>query len=202
MKDQNRKEIVMLTEDEIIAMRRQAIEKKYSSIFSSATYIGENRYIFAEREIERARIVAHLPREFIEMPLVVAKLKYLSESRPDTIITSTDIFTNFGFSLLSEAVKDEELFEIRNTMLEVLKKLSPQNIYIDGGVKTSKTNHIFAWHDYTTPTLDVDVYMLHAYMRIKDRLLHILFNCAKDEYEFWKPIALEVISSIREDDKL
>ena len=192
----------MPNEQEIVTIQKRVIEEKYSSISSPATYINGKRYHFSERRIPDAGMLICLPNEFIDLPSVIAKQKYPSENRPKVIISSADISVNFAFTLLSDAIRDEELIQTRNAALDALKKIYPQNTYLDTGVETSKESRLFTWYEYYGPTLDSESYALNAFMRIKNRLLHYLFNCPKAEYEDWRPIVLETISSIREDQTL
>jgi len=191
----------MLTENEIIAMQRQVVEEKYKSIYSPATYIGKKRYVFTARELSEARITVHLPELFLDLPESIAKQKYPSENRPQIIISSSDISVNFAFTLLPEPTDDDEIIEVRNDALNAMKRLYPQNTYSDTGVDVTVCSRIYAWYEYSGPTLDSEMYALNAFMCIKDKLLHFLFNCPNEAHEQWKPVVLEVINSIVEDEK-
>ena len=103
---------------------------------------------------------------------------------------------NFAFTLMPDEVRNEELILNRNEALEALKRMFPQNTYLDAEQGQTKTGGLIPWFDYYGPTLDIDMYALHAFMRIKRRLLYCLFNCPVDKHEGWKPIALEALSSI------
>jgi len=190
------------SEADIIAAYKKTHEEKYKSIFLPMTYIGGIRYHFAEREIQETGIVVQLPTDFLLMPDEIAKMKYPSEERPEIIISSVDMSVNFTYSLLPIKTSDEELTDIRNSMLESLKKLYPQNTYMESSVGYTKESRLFTWFEFYGPTLDVEIYTAHAITRIKQGILHAMFNCPRSEYESWKPVMLEVWASIAENKSL
>jgi len=198
----NKNHSIPQEESAIIAARKQAYEEKCKSIYSAFTYVGGKRYHFAEREILAAWIQVRMPSEFIEMPSAFARVKYPSEDRPDIITTSFDLSVNFAFSLLSEPASDEGLTINRNASREAMQKVFPQNTYMESQADYTKESRLYTWFDYYGPTLDVDIYTVNAFTRIKQRLLHIMFCCAKSDSEHWKPAVLEMLSSIAESKRL
>ncbi|MDR0491571.1 MAG: hypothetical protein LBH28_10055 [Oscillospiraceae bacterium] len=189
-----------MDENEILALRKRAEKELYGSIHSAVTYIGDKRYHFVEQEIPVAGILIHLPKEFIDLPLIVAKQKYPSEMRPKCIKSSTDITINFAFNHLPDKLLESELTAFRNSALDVLRKLYPQNTYLETGLDYfgEKKNHVFSWYEYYGPTIDVESYSFNALMVKDNRLLHFLFNCPKSIYEDWRPIVFETILTIRD----
>jgi hypothetical protein len=189
-----------LLEQDIISLQKQLVQAKYSSIHSPLTYIGGKRYHFIEQEISVGNILIHLPKEFSNLPPAIARQKYPSSDRPQCIKSSTDTSVNFAFSHLPNEVREDELLGFRNTALDGLKKIHPQNNYLDIGLNYwgAKKSWLFSWFEYTAPTLDTEAYSFNAFMRKDGRLLFYLFNCPKAEYENWRPIIFETISSIRD----
>ena len=190
-----------MTEQDIIALHKQIIQEEYSSIYSPLTYIGDKRYHFIEQEIPSGNLLILLPKEFINLPPVVARLKYPSSDRPKCIKSSVDTSINFAFShLLNYKVRENELLGIRNTALDGLKKLHPQNDYLDVGLDYWGQNKsfLYSWFEYISPTLDAESYSFNAFMRKDECLLFYLFNCPNEGHEHWRPIIFETILSIRD----
>ena len=189
-----------MIENEILALRKKAIKELYGSIYSEVTYIGDKRYHFTEQEIPVADILIHLPKEFIDLPLAIARLKYPSEMRPKCIKSSMDITINFTFNHLPDKLLENELIAFRNAALDMLRKLYPQNTYLETGLNYygEKKNRTFSWYEYYGPTIDVESYSFNALMVKDGRVLHYNFNCPKSIYEDWRPIVFETVSSIRD----
>lgn len=187
-----------MEEQSIIALQKQLVQKQYSSIHSPVTYIGGRRYHFTEQPII-ANVLIMLPSEFIDLPPALARQKYPSSQRPQCIKTSTDMSVNFAFSYMQDKVREDELVGLRNTAMDGLRKIYPQNDYVGAGLNYwgEKKGSLFSWFDYTGPTLDAETYSFNAFMVVNERLLYYLFNCAKEGYENWKPIIFETIASMR-----
>jgi len=189
-----------MTEDEILELRKRATKELYGSIHSEVTYIGEKRYHFVEQEIPVANILVCLPKEFIVLPPVIARQKYPSEMRPKFIKSSTDITVNFAFNYLPDKIQESELINYRNAAVDMLRKLFPQNTYLDTGLNYygEKKGHLFSWYEYYGPTIDVESYSFNALLVKDGRVLHFLFNCPKSIYVDWRPVVFETISTIRD----
>ena len=175
------------------------MKERFSSINSPVTYINEKRYHFIERAISEADIVLLLPAEFIELPPVIAKRKYPAEDRPQVILSSHDITVNFAFKVLQTAISEEDLPVARDAAFDALKKLHPQNTYLETGETGfgEKRERKCFWFEYMGPTLDSSVYSLNAFMMNDNNPLYFLFNCPQEGYENWRPIVFEVIGTIK-----
>lgn len=197
-----------MTEEQIISLRRKVVEEQYGSVFSPITYVAGKRYHFAEQEIPLTimiSILLRLPKEFIDLPAKIAKIKYPSENRPQYIKSSTDTTVNFALTHLKTNVKESDIIPIRDVAMNTLKRLQPQNDYLGAGCEYcgEERNHLFSWYEYCGPALDDDLYSLHAFLVNYsglglNGLLYFLFNCRKREYESWRPIVFETIATIRE----
>ena len=185
---------------DIIALQKQVQQERFSSIHAPVTYINGKRYHFIEQEVPVARIIINLPREFKDMPDNLAKLKYPSEERPQQIKTSHDLTINFAFKLLQVEVPEQELIHSMDTMLDAMKRVYPQNTYLETGVNSFRTdrNRTYCWFEYYGPTLDIEAYSFNATMLLYGKPLYVLFNCPKEEYEKWHPIVFEAIETIRD----
>jgi len=189
-----------MNEQDIIKLQKQLMQEKYASIHSPVTYIDGKRYRFVEQEIPVGDILVRLPQEFVDLPKAIAWVKYPSSSRPQCIKSSTDTSINFAFSHLPTKVQEQELPKLKDTALNGLKKLHPQNDYLDDGLGYwgPTKSMLYSWLEYTSPTLDSENYSFNAFMRKDERLLYYVFNCPKEGYERWRPIVFETILTIRD----
>ncbi|MDR0489852.1 MAG: hypothetical protein LBH28_01210 [Oscillospiraceae bacterium] len=189
-----------MTEQDIIALQKKVMQEQFSSIHSIVTYVAGKRYHFVEHEISLADILIHLPREFVDLPPIIAKQKYPSENRPKIIKTSLDISVNFAFNSLPQEIQVDDLIVFRDSSLDALKKLYPHNTYLERGLDYygPTKSKLFSWYEYCGPTLDADSYTFSAFMRENRRLLFYLFNCPMGVYESWRPVVFETILSIRD----
>ena len=114
-------------------------------------------------------------------------------------MSSTDVKINFAFSYLHQKILDADLIAFRDSSRNALKKIYPQNTYMELGLGYygPKDNKLFSWFEYYGPTLDEDVYSFNAYMREDGSLLCFLFNCPKEIYKNWRGIVFETIKTIR-----
>ena len=189
-----------MTEEEIIAMQKRVMHEKFGSIHSKVTVVNGKRYHFTEQEIPVANMLMHLPMEFIDLPLDIAKRKYPSEDRPQCIKSSRDITINFAFRTLPAIAREEDLIPTRNATLNALKKVYPQNTYMETGTYAfgSSKERICCWFEYFGPTLDDETYSFNALLRQGGKPLYFVFNCPKTGYESWKPIVFESIDTMRD----
>jgi len=107
---------------------------------------------------------------------------------------------NFAFKLLQVEVPEQELIRSMDTMLDAMKRVYPQNTYLETGVNSFRTdrNRTYCWFEYYGPTLDIEAYSFNATMLLYGKPLYVLFNCPKEEYEKWRPIVFEAIETIRD----
>jgi hypothetical protein len=189
-----------VTEQEIIALQKRAMQEKFGSIHSKVTIVNGKRYHFVEQEIPVAGMLMRLPREFIDLPPGIAKRKYPSEERPQCIKSSRDVSTNFAFKTIAAAAREEDLIPMRNGVLDALKRVHPQNTYMGtgvGGFGPGK-GRIYCWFEYAGPTLDDETYSFNAILRQNGKPLYFVFNCPKNAHEGWRPIVFEAIDTIRD----
>jgi hypothetical protein len=189
-----------MNEQEIILLQKQVMQNKFGSIHSPVTYVNGKRYHFTEQSVPIAKMLIHLPSEFYDLPPNIARRKYPTEERPQYIKSSRDLNVNFAFKVLPASAREEELLQARNAALNALKRVQPQNTYLEMGVISfgQKKERICCWFEYYGPTLDAESYSFNAIMRQNNKPLYFVFNCPKDDYEGWRPLVFEAIETIRD----
>ncbi|MDR0468613.1 MAG: hypothetical protein LBH09_01400 [Peptococcaceae bacterium] len=188
-----------MNEQEIIALQKRVMQEQFSSIHSTMTMVNGKRYHFIEQEIPNADMLLFLPREFIDLPPDIARQKYPAEDRPQCIKSSRDISINFAFKILPAKAREEDLTPMRNGVLDALRRVYPQNTYLETGVGSLShcTGQIYCWFDYYGPTLDAESYSFNAILRHDQKPVYFVFNCPKEGYESWRLVVFEVLDTIR-----
>ena len=163
----------------------------------SGVYIKERKYEFSSQELFNGKFCVYLPITFVDMPAEIAKIKYPSEQRPQIIKTNKSGCINFTFSLLDIVTEKDKIASVKTTIRNVIKKVQPSNVFYED-VTEPLGNSYISWFDYKSYAVDNQIYNLVYTTLVDNRVLHGVFNCINEEGQLWKPIALQVIRSIRE----
>lgn len=179
-----------------IAKALKATEDANTDIHKPVTIQGEVLE-FVETKLFGDTISILLPKNFVDMPKPIARIKYPSESRPQVIKTDLTGITNFTYSLFDMPSTDSQLLEAAKSTQTILKKLNPALMLLDDPqwIETEYTKSI--WFTYKSSALDMLIYYVAHYTRIEDKLLYGIFNCSLEMCNEWEPIVPQVIASIQ-----
>lgn len=136
-----------------------------------------------------------LPDTFVDMPVNLAKLKYMSEQRPQIIKTSLDTTVNFTFSLYDIQLSEKNIDSTIHQFKELIQKVNPA--YVFDEIVIEKERNI-GWFDFKSYGIDEQIYNIVYVKPIGGRLLHGVFNCTCRDNVEWKDAALQVIYSIND----
>ena len=151
---------------------------------------------FSERVIsEKIKII--LPTEYKQMEKRYIKVKYPAYKNKDMIIlTNKDTTINFMFDFKDGYVEPDELEEIRDHLLDVLKEVHPTLVFLEKA--TIETDILkIVYFEIVTPALDKDIYNFMYFFIVNDNLVVATFNCFDDEKETWQPIIRQVAESLQ-----
>ena len=183
--------------DEEIQQARKMKQAQTQNVQDSVV-INEEEYHFIREMFFDDKLSILLPKEFVHMPLELAKHKYPMEQRPEIIKTSNDTATNFAFSLLPQKVDQEQLGDAVKQFRSIIKRMQPSNRFFD--IKLEMMENIaIGWFDFKSPGLDEQVYTMMAFAVIDDKLFHGIFSTAYRLSEEWKPIAVQVFCSLEDE---
>ena len=187
------------TEKEIMKVRKDALQKRNSSIYDKYLYIGNERLEFSLQEVIPPFIRMMFPNTFLDLPADFAKKMYPSELRPAVIKTNPSLTVNFAFTFFDTKLPMEEVADCARFYLASMKKMYPGNKYLDNGeyFMNKEETQILGWYSFSNPTLAEPIYNIHAYTSVEERMLYCIFHTSKERFELWKPHVFEVFNSIR-----
>ena len=157
--------------------------------------IGGRRIQFSERLLmDRLKIT--LPDKFAQMEKRYVKAKYPAYNKKDAIIlTNKDTTINFMFDFQDGTIDPEEMEEIRDHLLDMIKELHPAHVFLDKA--TIEHNGLkVAFFEIVTPSLDKNIYNFMYFFLVDEKLVIATFNCFDDEKGDWRPIIRQVIKSL------
>lgn len=137
-----------------------------------------------------------LPSDFVPISDDDLALKYPSTKKPLAMYTSADRNADFGVNV-SKTVWPENDLKIlqkvyRSTILEMYQKVTFTKDEI-----TTIDNKQFIAFEFTSEVENHKKYTYVLYKILKNHVYIFNFTCAQRVMEKWKPIAPEIISSLR-----
>ena len=136
-----------------------------------------------------------LPTNFVPMSQEIAKIKYPSEHRPETIFTDETGTINLMFQYMEGDVTDTTIETFRNQVFGLMKRVNPGIKEREIGMMDVAGKQI-AYVEFSNTTMDGKLYNIMFYLAIKGQPLMGSFNCQTKEMKYWKPVAFEMIRSI------
>lgn len=180
--------------DEQIQQAKRANQTQTQNIQENVL-IHEQEYHFQREPLFDGKATILLPKEFVNMPLSLAKQKYPMEQRPEIIKTSMDTSVNFAFSLLPQQIEPDQIREAVKQFFAVVKRMQPANRFFDIKLEVMEKVTI-GWFDFRSPGLDEPLYTMMAFTALEQKLFYGVFNSAFRLMEDWKPIAVQVFCSL------
>ena len=160
------------------------------------------KYHFCEQLYFDNKLSIWLPNNFIELPDAIKKLKYPGEGRPQVIRTIPVGGVDFGINLLPLEGSDQMTIEFSKQMYQLTRNMRPAELYYDKKLeRNEKTGRIVSWFDYISHVLDAKLYNLIGTTFAAGKTVNFVFNCIAQDMSVWKPVALEVLFSLRDAEK-
>lgn len=179
---------------DILESRKMIRKSKYNTL-QIGIYINDEVVHFTAAKILDERAEAMLPDTFVDMPANLARLKYMSEQRPQIIKTSLDTTVNFTFSLYGIELPEEEIDSTIRQFKYLIQKVNPACVFDE--IVTEKEQGV-GWFDFKSFGVDEQIYNIMYVKPIGGRLLHGVFNCMYRDMAEWKDAAIQVIYSVRD----
>lgn len=159
--------------------------------------IGGTLYEITTFTFFNGKIRIKLPKEFTDMPPAFAKLKYPAEQRPQIIKMNEDGSINLTLSLYPEKLKEADVFECISGLKTVIERVNPANLFFELKVAESPEVTV-GYFEFKSNAIDSDLYNIMFVTPIEGQTLLGTFNCRFSDREDWKPVALQLIMSIRD----
>lgn len=137
-----------------------------------------------------------LPRDFVEMPIKMKKIKYPSSDRPQIIKTDLNGQVDFTFNYLELPTKEEQLEKLVKQMKMMTKKLMPHYTFGEEYSGSTKNGKYFGY-EYVCNVLDGKLYTYVYGTCINEKFLQGGFSCLVQDKDLWKEAVLQVCQSIQ-----
>ncbi len=197
-------------DEEVIEMTKHARQKKRTeniekqllhtdivkAIQNGQLTIEDETIEFAQIGFYENQIQMFMPVAFEEMESELMNIKYPSSRRPDYIYTSDSTSINVTMKLMEQQLKEEELEDFTEAMMNIVQKFQPGAEMLDIGMKEVNGLQI-GYFDFISKALDNKIYNLMFLFIVDGHVAMGSVNCLKKEMDIWQPIAygmLELIS--------
>ena len=186
-------------DEEILEARRELERLKHTTL-ETGIYVGDELITFTNITLPQAKIHIYLPEQFIVMPDLVKDMKYPSKNAPDIIITSLDSMVNFGFNILSVSMEEGDTKVMSSQFQNALRNVNP-SIKIKKQVNDVTTEHgnEMSWFDFKGYLIDGQNYNRMYLVKMRETVLHGIFNCPMQFKDEWGDIAEKCFMSIEEE---
>lgn len=184
--------------DENILLNQRVIKKKekYHTL-ETGMFIGDRIETFSKVNMFDNKMEITLPDSFGVMPDNYARVKYPSSFRPHIILTNVKLTANFGFSLFSQKIEDEETDGMAVYLKNILKRSNPAiQFYSQKTIKTLKCTKVV--YDFRTQALDEAIYNIHFLAAINSRVMLGIFNCLYRDTDEWYEMVQQIIGSVKD----
>ena len=186
-------------DEEILEARRELERLKHTTL-ETGIYVGDELITFTNISLPQTKIHIYLPEQFIVMPDLVKDMKYPSKNAPDLIITSLDSMVNFGFNILSVSMEEGDTKVMSSQFQNALRNVNP-SIKIKKQVNDVTTEHgnEMSWFDFKGYLIDGQNYNRMYLVKMRETVLHGIFNCPMQFKDEWGEIAEKCFMSIEEE---
>ncbi len=186
-------------DEEILEARRELERLKHTTL-ETGIYVGDELITFTNIPLPQTKIHIYLPEQFIVMPDLVKDMKYPSKNAPDLIITSLDSMVNFGFNILSVSMEEGDTKVMSSQFQNALRNVNP-SIKIKKQVNDVTTEHgnEMSWFDFKGYLIDGQNYNRMYLVKMRETVLHGIFNCPMQFKDEWGEIAEKCFMSIEEE---
>ena len=186
-------------DEEILEARRELERLKHTTL-ETGIYVGDELITFTNITLPQTKIHIYLPEQFIVMPDLVKDMKYPSKNAPDLIITSLDSMVNFGFNILSVSMEEGDTKVMSSQLQNALRNVNP-SIKIKKQVNDVTTEHgnEMSWFDFKGYLIDGQNYNRMYLVKMRETVLHGIFNCPMQFKDEWGEIAEKCFMSIEEE---
>ena len=151
---------------------------------------------FAPRLFVEDKISMMVPKEFKDLDLEIAKIKYPMEQRPQTILTDYTGTVNIIFNYMDEKIANNDIEMIRDRLLAMIQRMNP-------GIKPQSTgkeeieDKTIAYVEFSNTALDGKLYNLMYFLEVDGKALVGSLNCLTKSMKYWKKPAFEMMQSIK-----
>ncbi|MDF2858047.1 MAG: hypothetical protein K0Q87_3898 [Neobacillus sp.] len=170
-------------------------EWEKQNIYEGVT-INEEYYEFQEASFFEDKLKLYIPVNFVDMPAEIAEMKYPSSNRPQIIKTDNTGSINITLKLISNTIEDEHIPQVKDGIKNILQRLNPSYLFMDEGVEKIEEKTV-GFFEFKSPTLDGAVFNRMFFIELNHNVIMGVFNCGFSDHMAWKPIARQIMQSLR-----
>ncbi|SEJ89357.1 hypothetical protein SAMN05660742_12238 [Propionispira arboris] len=171
-------------------------EKIQSQNIYEGITVMDKYYEFKELDFFDDTLKIQIPTNFIDMPDEFARLKYPSSDRPQIIKTDDMGSINITMNLISQTIKDQEIPAVKEAMKDLLKRLNPSYLFLEEGVETIEEKPV-GFFEFKSPTLGDALFNIMFFIELNHNVMMGVFNCPYSQHRAWRPIARQIMQSMR-----
>lgn len=191
-----------LTDIETAEARASKEEARYKDIYGDEVRVGNEILRFERVSLLENKFSVMLPNSYKDMPSELAKLKYPHENRPQIIKTNEDTTVNFAFALYGQDFSEAQVESATNGMKSGLSRVSHGARFFDTVFEHTEDGVKFGYFDFLTTALDMEMYQLFAFVPVRGKFLHAIFNAPASAMRAWRSVALQALCSIKDAEKI
>lgn len=126
---------------------------------------------------------------------------FWSQKRPPVILLTPDRKAGITFQILKCGMKNgrDGLAECRKTVQRILERVDDRTVFYDMG--DARRDGMVLWLEYKSFASDETIYNILSLFEASGRIVMGTFYCIFEDYDKWKPMILDMFSTIREADE-
>ena len=186
-------------DEEILEARRELERLKHTTL-ETGIYVGDELITFTNITLPQTKIHIYLPEQFIVMPDLVKDMKYPSKNAKVRFIDGMISMVNFGFNILSVSMEEGDTKVMSSQFQNALRNVNP-SIKIKKQVNDVTTEHgnEMSLFDFKGYLIDGQNYNRMYLVKMRETVLHGIFNCPMQFKDEWGEIAEKCFMSIEEE---
>ncbi|AKG36443.1 hypothetical protein [Paenibacillus durus] len=141
-------------------------------------------------------VTTMIPKGFSILPEHIAKVKYPVEARPQYMYSDPAFDTSLGFNYTAQPLKDDQVPEMKDAMIDMIKSVQPSADWISNGVIDVHGQSV-GYLSFVGPGLGGRIYTFMYFTALRDQLLLCNFNCNEKERRIWKPLAYGMMENLQ-----
>jgi hypothetical protein len=180
-------------DEEILQKRQERLKEEHTTLENGMYINGE--IITFEREDILETFSIMIPVDFSVMEEEYSRVKYPSVFRPQYLLTSLDLSTDFGFNVFSDNLGEMNTLQVTEQIQKTL--LGEQDVYEFSEVEEIEGTKIY-WFDFHHSAMDSTVYHIISLFRVEQKIVQVNFNCILTEHQDWKNAVIKMLESVEQ----
>lgn len=175
--------------------------KKYTSgnVYEGIKVNGEMFY-FHEFSFYVDQVKIMLPLRFIDVPKEVLKVKYPTVKCPDYAKCQRDYNIDISLTLIEERLTQDSIEDKLKEQMKILREIQPAYEVYEWDIEENGFEKI-GWYDYKSYGMDRQLYTVNFILPCQEQMLLGKFCCSIHKAKQWKPVILQIIYSINNQDR-